>query len=238
MSDPAAELRKRRERAHQTGLFRYEIIQDALDPALTAKQRGALVRSLATRTWMAPDGQSITVSRHTLDRWIRHYRTGGFQALVPQPPNVSPRTDAQVLELAAALKKENPARTATQVTRILRAQTGWSPSERTLQRYFARLGIEQAGSSAPREVFGRFEASAPNELWVGDALHGPVAAGRKTYLFAFLDDHSRAVVGHRFGFSEDTVRLAAALRPALAARGIPKGVYVDYAEAGVMPISV
>jgi len=45
--------------------------------------------------------------------------------------------------------------------------------------------------------------------------------------FAFLDDHSRAVVGHRWGYSEDSVGLAAALRPALAARGVPEGVYVD-----------
>ena len=44
-------------------------------------------------------------------------------------------------------------------------------------------------------VFGRFEADAPNERWVGDALHGPKVAGRKTYLFAFLDDHSRLAVG-------------------------------------------
>ncbi|EUA32717.1 putative transposase domain protein [Mycobacterium xenopi 4042] len=45
------------------------------------------------------------------------------------------------------------------------------------------------------------------------------AAGRdrKTYLFAFLDDHTRLAVGYRFGFAEDAVRLAAALRPALAA---------------------
>jgi putative transposase len=46
-----------------------------------------------------------------------------------------------------------------------------------------------------------------------------------------LDDHSRAVVGHRWGYSEDSVRLAAALRPALAARGIPEGVYVDNGSA-------
>lgn len=32
MSDPAAELRKRRERAHRIGLFRYEIIQEARRP--------------------------------------------------------------------------------------------------------------------------------------------------------------------------------------------------------------
>ena len=52
-------------------------------------------------------------------------------------------------------------------------------------------------------------------------------------MFAFLDDHSRAIMGHRFGFAEDTVRLAAALRPALASRGVPDGVYVDNGSAFV-----
>ena len=82
-------------------------------------------------------------------------------------------------------------------------------------------------------MFGRFEAAAPNELWVGDALHGPRVGDRKTYLFAFLDDHTRLVVGYRFGFAEDTVRLAAALKPALAARGVPAGIYVDNGSAFV-----
>jgi putative transposase len=58
-------------------------------------------------------------------------------------------------------------------------------------------------------------------------------AGRKTYLFAFIDDHSRAVMAARFGFAEDTIRLAAALRPALASRGVPEHVYVDNGSAFV-----
>ncbi|MGW3199152.1 integrase catalytic domain-containing protein [Streptomyces sp. NPDC001118] len=58
-------------------------------------------------------------------------------------------------------------------------------------------------------------------------MHGPKIGGRKTYLFAFIDDHSRAIVGHRFGFAEDTVRLAAALRPALSARGVPESILWD-----------
>lgn len=76
-------------------------------------------------------------------------------------------------------------------------------------------------------AFGRFEAGAVNELWTGDALHGPVVGGRKAILFAFLDDHSRALVGYRFGHREDTVRLEAALRAGLAARGTPQRIYVD-----------
>jgi putative transposase len=64
-------------------------------------------------------------------------------------------------------------------------------------------------------------------------LHGPRVGGRKTFLFAFVDDHSRAVMGHRFGLAEDTVRLAAALRPALASRGVPESIYVDNGSAFV-----
>ena len=109
----------------------------------------------------------------------------------------------------------SPGRTAAQVMRILRASTGWAPSESTLLRHFHRL--ELMGPAAGQAVvFGRFEADAPNARWVGDALHGPRVAGRKVYLFAFLDDHSRLAVGYRFGFAEDTVRLAAALEPALS----------------------
>jgi putative transposase len=44
-------------------------------------------------------------------------------------------------------------------------------------------------------------------------------------MIAFIDDHSRSIVGHRWGFAEDTVRLAAALRPALASRGVPESTY-------------
>ncbi|BBY56939.1 hypothetical protein MSAR_00750 [Mycolicibacterium sarraceniae] len=94
-----------------------------------------------------------------------------------------------------------------------------APSESTLLRLFHRLElIGPAAGDAP-VVFGRFEAANPNDRWTGDALHGPRIGGRKTYLFAFLDDHSRLVCGYRFGFAEDAVRLGAALQPALAARG-------------------
>jgi len=225
------EEHKRRERAQAIGLFRYQLICAALDEGLSTKQRGKLVREIAGRTHTDPFGNQVRYSRDTLDRWIRRYRAGGFEVLVPPPRRLAARTDAQVLELAASLKRENPTRTAAQVARILRTATGWAPSESTLLRHFHRLDLMGPGAGQASAVFGRFEAAEPNELWVGDALHGPRVGDRKTYLFAFLDDHSRLAVGYRFGFAEDTVRLAAALKPALAARGVPAGVYVDNGSA-------
>ncbi|MDX6763025.1 MULTISPECIES: hypothetical protein [Streptomyces] len=52
-----------------------------------------------------------------LDRWVRHYRAGGVPALVSAQRQVTPRTPVEVLDLAAALKKEYPARTAAQIQR-------------------------------------------------------------------------------------------------------------------------
>ena len=177
------------DRARQIGLFRYALIRTAADPALSARQRGRLVRAVAAAEHPGPDGRPVRVSRATVDRWVKAWSTGGFAALVPTPPRVSPRTPADVLDLALTIKQEEPDRTAAQVAEVLRVGFGWAPSPRTLQRLFLREGLPARGR-APALSYGRFEASRVNELWVGDHLHGPQVAGRKAYLFTVLDDHS------------------------------------------------
>ncbi|GGT72482.1 hypothetical protein GCM10010207_83050 [Streptomyces atratus] len=69
------------------------------------------------------------ISCYTLDRRILEWRQDGFDALVPSLRQSQPRTPPEVVELAMALKKENPERTAAQGRRILRAQLGWAPDE-------------------------------------------------------------------------------------------------------------
>jgi putative transposase len=214
-------------------LFRYSLIREAADESLTTRQRGVLVRELAAGSHAGPDGRHIPVARGTIDRWIRAYRAGGFNALAPVPRLGEPTTPVALRELAVALKREAPRRTAAQVAEIIRTTEGAGPSSRTLQRHFARLGLNTRPDGSAPQSFGRFEAAQPGDLWTGDALHGPVIAGRKTYLFAFIDDNSRALVGYRWGISEDTVRLEAALREGLGARGIPKAAYVDNGSAFV-----
>lgn len=215
------------DRHRDVALFRYSLIREAADPELSKRERGALVRRLAGREHVMPDGTRIRVGRSTLDRWIVRWRSGGFDALIDPPRRTIPGTPAGVLDLAIKLKREVPGRTAAQVTAIIGAVESVVVSERTVQRLFARHGLNTRPDGTAPAPFGRFEAAARNDRWTGDALHGPVVAGRKTYLFAFIDDHSRAVPGHRWGLSEDSVRLEAALRHGLASRGVPKSIYVD-----------
>jgi len=213
------------DRAQEIGLFRWRIVGEATDVSLSARERGRLVRALAEREHLDPDGRWVRVGRNTLDRWIRAYREGGFDALVPAPRRAA-NSMPERLELAVALRREQPARTAAQIHRIIVEAEGAAPSARTIQRHLKAAGLSWKGSPVARAL-GRFEAEHRNELWTGDALHGPLIDGRRTFLFCFLDDHSRLLVGYRWAAREDVLNASRALRAGMAARGMPKAVYVD-----------
>jgi putative transposase len=207
-----------RDRAQEIGLFRWRIVSEVADASLSPRERGLLVRSLAAREHLGPDGRWVRVSRNTVDRWVRAYREGGFEALVPAPRRVANKTPERWLELACALRKEQPARTAAQIHRIIVETEGSSPSARTIQRRFVAAGLPWKGGQIGRAL-GRFEADHRNELWTGDALHGPLIDGRRTYLFCFIDDHSRLLVGYRWAGREDVFeRLAGVAGGARRAR--------------------
>src|SRR5262249_53056559 len=113
------EMAARAARAREWALFRYAGVRPAADPDLTPRQRGLLVRELAAQCHRAPDGRLVRIGRSTLDRWVKALMGGGFAALAPKARAAVPRSDAEVLELAAGLKRELPARSAAQVRRIL-----------------------------------------------------------------------------------------------------------------------
>ena len=154
------------DRHRDVGLFRYSLAREAGDPQLSKADRGALVRALAAMDHAGPDGRRVRVGRSTLDRWIRTWRDGGFEALCPSPRRADPRTQRAVLDLAASLKREVPKRTAAQVLRVMtEAGTTPCPSERTIQRHFARLGLNVRPDGSPPQAYGRYEAQARNDRW-------------------------------------------------------------------------
>src|SRR5215472_13066008 len=198
-------------------LFRYRLIAEALNPRLRPRERGRLVREMASRQHEFPDGSVGTVSRNTLDRWMRYYRARGLASLEP-----TVRADAglvrrhpKLFEEAAALRRERPERSAAHIAEIL------------------RRGLDRARLAAQPRAFGRFEASRPNEIWIGDVLVGPfvphprVEGSRRARLFAFLDDHSRLLV-HGAWVSEENMRAGQlVLRAAILRRGLPERLYLD-----------
>src|SRR5438874_3665045 len=198
--------------AEALALFRYRLIAEAADPGLGPAERGQLVRELASQPVELADGSLHYFSRGTFDRWLRAYREQGLAGLKPEPRadlGVA-RRHPELLEEACQLRLELPARSAAQISAVLLARHGIRVAERTVREHLQHRGLHRAALAQHPRVFGRFEASRPNELWVGDVLIGPyvphprTAASRRAFLFLLLD-FLRLVV-HGAWMTEQNVR--------------------------------
>lgn len=81
----------------------------------------------------------------------------------------------------------------------------------------------------------KFEAPLPNDIWQSDIMQGPKvdvnATLRKTYLIAFLDDHSRLIPFVAFYLSGNLASFMEAFEKGRLKRGLPRKLYVDNVPA-------
>lgn len=69
-------------------------------PAGPRPDKSGADRTVAACEHIDPSGRLVRVSRHTLDHWIRVWRAGGFDALIPSPRQSSPRLPLEVIGMA------------------------------------------------------------------------------------------------------------------------------------------
>lgn len=221
--------------------FRYGLIASAVTRKLNPGEQAALLREIASHTYDIPYSQVKTVSLRTLERYLKDYREGGWDALLPsaradklQCKQIAP----DVLEKAIALKRESPTRSVRQIMAILELAGLVEPGalkESTLSRQLRRRGLtRKALEKGASGTFRRFEADHRNSCWQGDVQHTlylphPGLNGKKkmAYLVVFLDDYSRYVVHGQFYFEERVPRLEDCFKKALLRHGIPDMIYVD-----------
>lgn len=228
-----------RDPAEALALWRYHLIAEALDPRLPGRERGILVRRIAAEEHVSPAGEPRTISRNTLDRWIRSYRAQGLAGLRDRPraDRGAARVDPALLDLAIRLRLEAPARSAAHISEIIWARHGVRIAERTLAEQFRRRGFTRGELLRDGRTFGRYEADAPNERWIGDVLVGPFvphprAPGSvRARLFLLVDDHSRLLVAGRWTGNETLRAGQEVLHAAILRRGLPESLYVDNGAA-------
>jgi putative transposase len=221
--------------AESVALWRFSLIAEAIGPRLTPAERGLLVRQVAARAHTRPDGSPCRVSRNTLDRWLRGYREHGLDGLRPgtRADSGVVRRHPELFDEAAALRLEQPARSAAQIADIIAARHGLRIAERTLREHLQRRGLQRAALTTEVRAFGRYEAARPNERWITDVLVGPfvphpqVAGSRRARLFLVVDDHSRLLVHGRWMADENARAGQTVLRAAIARRGVPDQLYCD-----------
>jgi transposase InsO family protein len=73
-----------------------------------------------------------------------------------------------------------------------------------------------------------FERARPNQLWQTDLFTFVLKRqNRRVYLVAFMDDHSRFIVGYGLHASQSTALVLEVLRAAIASYGTPEEVLTD-----------
>ncbi|MDQ6838113.1 MAG: DDE-type integrase/transposase/recombinase [Actinomycetota bacterium] len=223
--------------AEQVALFRFSVISAAVSPHLAPAERGVIVRALAARTWTTPEGVERCFARGTIDRWVvAAYRRDGLGGLrpVPRSDRGRPRSQSRWLEEAERMRRAIPTRSAAKIVDGIARAHGVVLSERTVRAHLRRAGLTRAALSAePTRAFGRYEASGPNEIWIGDVLVGPWVphprgpGSRRGKLFVLVDDYSRLLVHGRWMTEENARAGQDVLRSAIARRGLPQILHVD-----------
>jgi putative transposase len=217
----------------QVALHRWAVIAEAAGPALTAAERGAVVRQIAARAHTHPDGTSRRYSRGTVDRWLRQWRAGGLEALRPSPraDTGAVRAHPELFAEASALRLELPGRSAAQIASILYHRHGVKVADRTIRGQLRRAGLHREALAAEPKAYGRYEAGRPNERWITDVLIGPWVpwprreGSVRARLFLIVDDHSRLLAGGRFFAHENARACQDLLRRAITRRGLPEVFY-------------
>jgi len=237
------------EQKKQVAVFRFGVIADFVTGA--SLERGDIQRMIeekCARKWLIPFSYRTRIAPGTLRDWIARYEAGGrqLQSLYPKDRKDNGRARSMDEETAAnlvQLRQEMPTATIATVIQTMENRGLTRPGQRlahtTVWRFLTRQGLMPSATKPPVDR-RKFEAELPNDIWQSDVMHGPkvLVEGRyrKTYLIAFIDDHSRLIPFAAFYLSENLAAFLDAFEQALLKRGLPRKLYVDYVNLHIIDV--
>jgi putative transposase len=223
-------------------LFRYGIISDFVNLPSGTKGLYAQIKKKAEQDYVIPGSRRTRVAEETIRSWLKKYRVGGFDALLPKErkdKGQARRLPLEVADVLLAVKEENPELTVPLVIKTARESGKISNDirlpESTIYKLLARNGLTKKKTS-PDKDHRRFSYQYAGDLWMSDVMHGPAiktdgGRKRKTYLIAFIDDATRVIPYAAFAHSENTASFMEVFKQAILRRGIPQRLFVDNGSA-------
>ncbi len=228
-------------RNEEIATFRFGVIHEFVTGVrMSTDEKRRLLLEKCNRKWIIPYSNRTRISENTIYRWIRRYRKSGgkIHALFPQTRNDCGKARKLDEDIILTIIRERDQRTDLPVTMLLedlkrRLLVPKHVGLSSVYRLLHRNGLMKKTTAA--EDRRKYEAAQPNDIWQSDVMHGPMVTvnqrQRKTYLIAFLDDHSRLIPFAGFYLSEKLASFMDAFEKALSKRGLPRKLYVDNGAA-------
>jgi transposase InsO family protein len=228
----------------KVAIFRFSVIHEFVGGAkLGRKEKRRLLREKCARKWDIPFSDRTRISRSAILRWVRLYNDSGGQLESLYPKDRSDNGKSRAIDKETGLnlihlRREMPNATVPVLIRTMTERGLSAPGKdlksTTVYRFLHAQNLMNPPEGQKQDR-RKFEAELPNDIWQSDVMHGPmVTVGerkRKSYLIAFIDDHSRLIPYARFYLSEKLASFLDAFEKALLKRGLPRKLYVDNGAA-------
>jgi putative transposase len=231
------------EKKKRIATFRFNVIADLIgDARIEDGEMEQVIKEKTKRSWNIPYSTHTSLSPSTVRRWINAHNSqnGDIKSLFPKDRDdkgcsraIDEETGASLIRLKEEFPKMGVPGLLFEMEKRKLIDSVNDLKLTTVYRFFHQNGgLEKAPIKVDRR---RFEADCSNDLWQSDVMHGPKVniegKLKKTYLIAFIDDHSRLVPHASFYPNETTKSFLKALNRALLFRGLPRKLYTDNGSA-------
>lgn len=202
-------------------------------PTLTPQQRLLLLDTWRRSRLPAGDFAALVgLSKHALYNWKRKFDAEGPAGLMDRPKGGS--RGSQLPELTKRtilmLKQDNPEWGCQRISDLLTRGPALPASPSAVARVLHEAGyeLEEVTTRPHPDHVRRFERARPNQLWQTDLFTFMLKRqNRRVYLVAFMDDHSRFIVGYGLHASQSSALVLEVLRAALTSYGTPEEILTD-----------
>ena len=203
------------------------------------EQRLDAVRAVLSGAKVTEVAASLGVSRQSVHTWIGRYLAHGLPGLADRShrPSFSPhQVGGEVEVIVAEMRRQHPRWGAKRIRmEMIRRPSGVVvPSERTINRIFARQGlVSPRPRKRPRDSYHRWQRPGPMQLWQIDIVGGVMIADTRTgelreaKVVTGVDDHSRYCVICQVAERATGRMVCLALAAALARYGVPEEILTD-----------
>jgi transposase InsO family protein len=201
--------------------------------SITSQQRLLLLDTWRRSGLPAGDfGALVGVSRHTLYVWKKLFDEAGPAGLIEKPrgrregsrlPEVTRRT-------ILMLKEDNDEWGCQRISDVLARASGLGASPGAVARVLEEAGyqLQETPTRVHRDHPRFFERATPNQLWQTDIFTFMLKRqNRRVHLVAFMDDHSRFIVGYGLHATASAVLVIEVFRAGVASYQAPAEVLTD-----------
>jgi transposase InsO family protein len=174
----------------------------------------------------------VGISKHTLYLWKKRFTQHGPAGLMERPRGAT--TGSKLPEVTkrtiVMLKQLHPDWGCQRISDELLRGPALAAGAAAVARVLHEAGyqMEERITRPHPDKERRFERARPNQLWQTDLFTFVLKRqNRRLYLVAFLDDHSRFLVGYGLHASASGALVLEVLRAAIASYGLPEEILTD-----------